>query len=432
MSLSLLKRPFLNRKRIGKLLLQCALSAAGLTCADAQGIYNFYGTTGQGGPNGSGTIFRTSATGTNLQAQYTFPSDAPGINPTAGLTAYNGKLYGLATYGGVNGNGVLFEFDTATHAYVKKADFNDATTGSGPYGGLLLYNNKLYGTTTSGGTNGYGVLFKYDPATATLSNIAEFDYTNTGAYPQGAPVAYGGNLYGTAYSGGANGDGVIYEYDFSTDTLLVVADFSSGTTGAAPQSDLIVYNSKLYGTASQGGANNYGNLFEFDPGSASLTNIADFDYTLGAYPIGSLVEDSGILYGLSSGGGSNSAGTLYQYDPSTDTLSNIADLDYSTVGGGALSALTTSGFALRVGSKAIPFVASSFSGNAPRACQGAKTGSPDLARRARSFCQRTIIVGFRSLASAISMNSSVLGWSLIAWAASKYSATRLRAKLVIS
>src|ERR1043165_2025231 len=329
------------RKNAGKAALLFATALLHVNSINAQGIYNFYGTAKQGGPDGYGTIFRTGATGTNLQVRYTFPSSAPGNGPTGGLTAYNGKLYGVTGIGGANTVGTLFEFDTATHAYSKKADFDDATTGSYPHGGLVLYNNKLYGTTSSGGANGYGVLFEYNPATATLTNLADFDNANTGGFPQGAPIVYNSKLYGTASGGGANSDGTIYAYDFSTSTLSAVADFSSGTTGSSPRSDLIVYSSKLYGTASDGGSNGYGNLFAFDPSTSGLTDIADFDFTTnGAYPYGGLAEDNGIFYGLSSDGGSNYAGTLYEFDPSTGTLSNDADLDYSTVGGNAQDAPT--------------------------------------------------------------------------------------------
>lgn len=331
----------LYRKAANKLLLASALLlSTGTLTSSAQGIYNFYGTTKQGGPNDYGTIFKTGSNGTNAEVQFTFPTNAPGNGPTGGLTEYNGKLYGLTGSGGVNSNGVLFEFDPATSAYSKKADFNDAMTGSYPHGGLLLYNSKLYGTTSSGGAYGYGVLFEYDPATGALTNMADFDYSTVGAYPQGKPVVSGGKLYGTASSGGTNSSGLIYEYDFSTGVLSDAVDFNSTTTGSNPQSDLIVYNSKLYGTASAGGANAYGNLFEFDPSTASLTNIADFSYSDGAYPVGGLVEYNSVFYGVTSDGGNNFGGTIYEFDPSTGTLTKDADLDYSTVGGGGLNALT--------------------------------------------------------------------------------------------
>src|SRR5581483_7170896 len=86
-------------------------------------------------------------------------------------------------------------------------------------------------------------------------------------------------------------------------------------------------------------------------------------------------------------------------------------------GGLAARAPTTAALAGRDGSgwsrscvqRRAARAAKSLSGSAARACQGAKTGSRRLRVRSRNARQRTIIAGFRSLPSAISMNSSVVG-----------------------
>jgi len=48
------------------------------------------------------------------------------------MQASNGKLYGMTSSGGSNNSGVLFEFDPATGTYTKKLDF-DGSNGSRPY-----------------------------------------------------------------------------------------------------------------------------------------------------------------------------------------------------------------------------------------------------------------------------------------------------------
>ena len=66
------------------------------------------------------------------------------------MIVYNGKLYGASYSGGANNAGVLFEFNPANNALIKKHDFATAT-GSGLQGDLVVFNNKLYGITGFGG-----------------------------------------------------------------------------------------------------------------------------------------------------------------------------------------------------------------------------------------------------------------------------------------
>ena len=95
----------------------------------------------------------------------------------------------MTAYGGVNGDGVLFEYDPATNIYTKKFDFDGSATGVYPFGSLLeAGNGKLYGMTVYGGVNGDGVLFEYDPATNTCAKKLDFDGSATGTYPFGSLI----------------------------------------------------------------------------------------------------------------------------------------------------------------------------------------------------------------------------------------------------
>lgn len=72
---------------------------------------NLYGTTGEGGINDNGTVFRLS--GTTLETLYTFcPASGctDGFAPRAGMIMDSaGNLFGVTQYGGANGGGTLFE-----------------------------------------------------------------------------------------------------------------------------------------------------------------------------------------------------------------------------------------------------------------------------------------------------------------------------------
>jgi uncharacterized repeat protein (TIGR03803 family) len=77
---------------------------------DAKG--NLYGTTTEGTSTNAGTVFELSPNGsgtytiTNL---YNFGGGNDGSEPFAGLTAYNGNLYGTTSAGGLDDKGTVFE-----------------------------------------------------------------------------------------------------------------------------------------------------------------------------------------------------------------------------------------------------------------------------------------------------------------------------------
>src|ERR1700720_4473554 len=86
-----------------------------------------------------------------------------------------------------------------------------------------------------------------------------------GLFPQAGLLRdAAGNLYGTTYLGGGtgcggSGCGVIFKLA-RDGTETVLHSFTGGTDGSMPAASLIEDKSgNLYGTASAGGTNNYGN-----------------------------------------------------------------------------------------------------------------------------------------------------------------------------
>lgn len=152
--------------------------------------------------------------------------------------------------------------------------------------------------------------------------------TNTdGATPIGTLVQdANGNLYGTTQTGGANGNGTIFEVTTSgTFTRLYTFGATTGNTdGAQPYAGLTIDSSgNLYGVTAAGGANGNGVVFKvvlsggspsysvlhtFGPSSGTSPNInAD-----GAIPQGALlIGQDGNLYGTTTTGGSGGSGTVF-------------------------------------------------------------------------------------------------------------------------
>jgi uncharacterized repeat protein (TIGR03803 family) len=298
------------------------------------------------GGQGNGLIFAIPTGSTTLGNEYAFKG-GNGSQPFGTLVlAPNGKLYGTTYKGGVNDLGVLFEYDPAANTLVNKIDFAGATNGAGPGLGsalLLASNGKFYGTTMQGGVNNQGVLFEYDYSNNTLTKKIDFAAATNGSTPQGGlSQASNGKIYGTALLGGANNLGVLFVYDPSNSSLTKLFDFG-GAGGSNPRSEPIpASNGKLYGAVPGGSFS--GLIYEYDPSTSTMTKKADFKgATNGSLPYGRMtLASNGKMYGLTNGGGANGKGVLYEFDPSTSTLTKYIDFDGTTNGGSPTGALMQS------------------------------------------------------------------------------------------
>jgi uncharacterized repeat protein (TIGR03803 family) len=205
--------------------------------------------------------------------------------------------------------------------------FNGTTNGEYPYAGLTFdAAGNLFGTTQGVGEiiNEAGTVFeipktagKYASAPTTL---VSFNVTN-GASPSGALIAdAAGDLFGTAYDGGANSDGTVFEIAktsgsyASTPTTLVSF---SGANGQFPDGGLIADAAgDLFGTTSAGGANGNGTVFEIAKTSGSYastpTTLVSFNGTNGKDPGGLIADAAGDLFGTTEVGGAGGAGTVFE------------------------------------------------------------------------------------------------------------------------
>ncbi|MCE3229263.1 MAG: C-terminal target protein [Bacteroidetes bacterium] len=295
------------------------------------------GMTKLGGKGNKGVFYEYDPATNNIAKKFEFSSPVNGINPFAGLTkSSNGKIYGVMNSGGNSNYGIIYEYDASTNSYSKILDLPGGVSGSDPKSALLeATNGKYYGLTTIGGLNAQGVLYEFDPTAQTYLKKVEFDGTN-GSNPNGSLIqATNGKFYGMTVAGGSNSMGVIFEYDLSSNTLTKKVDFDGASLGASPFGSLIqLSNGKLYGMTKAGGSNDLGVLFEYDLTSNVLTKKIDFDGTnTGSSPKGSLFSaNNGKLYGLTENGGTYDLGVLFEYDPALNVLTKKTDFSGITNG----------------------------------------------------------------------------------------------------
>jgi uncharacterized repeat protein (TIGR03803 family) len=90
-------------------------------------------------------------------------------------------------------------------------------------------NGNFYGTTTGGGNNLGGTVFKMDPATCTVTVLHHFGGAGDGKWPyDGVTVANDGFLYGTTVSGGSDNYGTVYRLDTDGNNYTFTSMLSPG------------------------------------------------------------------------------------------------------------------------------------------------------------------------------------------------------------
>lgn len=288
---------------------------------------NLYGTCSSGGAFGDGTIFKLSPNGA-LTTLYNF-SGGDGNEPTCVLLRDgSGNLYGTTRIGGAFNYGTIFKLSptggmTILHSFVN-------SDGSGPQGGVIRDGSgNLYGTTTFGGANNNGTIFKLSP-NGTLTTLFSFNYTPTGGFPGSSLLRDSlGNLYGTCSSGGPYGHGVVFKLD-TNNQLTLMRSFTGKADGDYPYGALIRDNvGNFYGTTAAGG-NGGGTIYKLDAHNR-LFVLHSFAASLdGGYSFAELTRDgSGNLYGVNDLFGVFNAGNVFKLSTTNvlTTLSNFSNVD---------------------------------------------------------------------------------------------------------
>jgi uncharacterized repeat protein (TIGR03803 family) len=262
------------------------------------------------------------------------------------LADAKGNLYGTTYYGGANNAGTVFELSPPANGSTSWTErvlysFNSKNTaGEGPSGSLMKdAAGNLYGTTQQSGTAYYGTAFKLSPPAKgdtawTHTKLWTFGPPPDGIIPEANLIAdAAGNLYGTTTYGGDNGLGTVFRLTPPAQgqtawTEKILFSFGASGVGMLPQSGLLLDAAgNLYGTAAKGGTFGAGTVFRLTPpangqGSWIETTLFSFNFKDkdGAYPQASLLADTaGNLYGTTTAGSPSSCGdycgTVFELSP---------------------------------------------------------------------------------------------------------------------
>jgi uncharacterized repeat protein (TIGR03803 family) len=239
---------------------------------------NIYGTTSTGGSNGAGKVFKlvkpTTGGAWTEKVLYNFGAPNDGATPIAGVTADAlGNLYGTTSAGGTYGYGTIFKLTPSKTGWTETIlhDFQNESDGSVPYGGLILdKSGNFYGSATQGGTGGGGTIFELSPVGGgfTFNVIYSVPGSGISGTYRNLYLSASGSLYGTTHCDGEYSDGTVYELtpsESGTWTYKTLFDFD-GSNGQYVFSSLVFdKQGNIYGTTSVGGANGLGVLWELTP-----------------------------------------------------------------------------------------------------------------------------------------------------------------------
>ncbi len=245
---------------------------AGLV-ADAAG--NLYGTTSEGGTLNFGTVFELTRSGQTWTETtlYNFTGGTDAANPPAGVTLdAAGNLYGTSSFGGANGVGAIYKLTNSGSGWTESIlyNFQDASDGSYPVGGVIVDQaGNLFGTTFNGGDNGGGIVYELSPSNGgwTFTTLHSFTGSYGGPYNKLARDA-AGNLYGATNGEGLYGFGSVFKLTPGDSgwTFTDLYDFTGGNDGGQPYGSLTVDgHGNVYGTTAIGGSANQGVAFEITP-----------------------------------------------------------------------------------------------------------------------------------------------------------------------
>jgi uncharacterized repeat protein (TIGR03803 family) len=245
---------------------------------------NFYGTTSVYGLFSGGTVFKITPTG-QLSTIYSFCQQQfgclDGEYPNAGvIQGGDGNLYGTTYYGGANGWGTVFKVTPKGTLTVLHSFVGTPTEGGYPTAGLVQgADGNFYGTTLHGGENtcfeGCGTVFKITPS-GVFATLHAFGGPE-GSLPGASLIqATDTHFYGTTTGGGNNNAGTIFRIS-RTGTLQTLYSFCAQTNctdGDTPWGALLqATNGTLYGTTYGGGnssCQDCGTVFSLDLGLGSF------------------------------------------------------------------------------------------------------------------------------------------------------------------
>ena len=282
----------------------CSDGRSPLSSLIFDGAGNLYGTTGGADGHGYGSVFELSPNGGggwNETVLYSFTGEADGGNPWHSPVIFDsaGNLYGTASSGGQYGNGVVFELSPAGTSWTETVLYSfcsepGCADGANPRYGLIFdASGNLYGTTCNCGNseNGKGVVFELSPSGGGWKEQVIYNQAGGGLTMDAENIF--GTTFSTVFELSPNGNGGW--------TPTVISTFPEDSPMGTPVLDQA---GNIYVARS---GMNAGSVYKLSPGKKGKWTkkiLFRFGGKRGSGPSCGLVLDAaGNIYGTTARGG---------------------------------------------------------------------------------------------------------------------------------
>jgi uncharacterized repeat protein (TIGR03803 family) len=255
----------------------------------------------------------TGAHAQTLTTLYSFSGPDGALSYGGLIAGAGGNLLGTTAFGGDNGGGTIFRIGADGTGLTTLHSFS-GPDGTAIYTGLTADGSgNLFGTANSGGASGQGTIFRIGADGSGFTLLHSFSGLD-GASPFSGLVADGsGNLFGTTIFDLTTGLGTVFRIGADGTGFTVLHNFS-GPDGAYPFAGLVADGSgNLFGTTQFGGTSDRGTIFRIGADGSGFTTLHSFSGPDGSLPSASLMADgSGNLFGTTGGGGASDRGTIFR------------------------------------------------------------------------------------------------------------------------
>lgn len=313
-----------------------------------------------------GSVFSMLLDGTDFRVDHAFTQldanskNTDGYHPYGGLTFIQGRIYGVASMGGMSpgcavtagGAGVLYSMETDGSAFRVDHQFCSlarSADGTNPYGYVIeLPDGAIIGTTNNGGAvPGLGTVWRLDSTGFYVVPMT----SSTGSNPRGgAALGPDGLLYVMTNGSSTNGRGAVVVLTQHLEILEIrpfgpFTNNSHGTDNSAVQEPVTI-GGRVLAAREFGGPYGTGLVVDMTDGLVTLKSFEDiplaavprFSNTTGGMLNGNLVEGAdGLVYGTSMYGGSHGAGNIYRIAKDGSLFESL--FDFPTVPGRAYGGL---------------------------------------------------------------------------------------------
>ena len=290
-----------------------------------------YGILQNGGSLTGGLIFSIKKDGTGFAVLHEFDptlGNFDGFYPESKLVLYDGKLFGTTSRGGAEAYGIVYSInlDGSNYHVVSSIPGGTGGPGSEPVGDISINSDpSVIGAFSqfSYSNNGPQRFFRVDTSGITFEKFGYVDQHESGQANNSPLLLDDGTMLFTTQTMGRHDGGALSQV-LTGGAIVSLYNFGASANGFKPGEVIKGSDGKLYGVATIGGATGNGVIYSVLDDGTGYTKLCELNDAIGYNISGKLLEASdGKLYGACSNGGPTGAGCLFRLDKTGSNLQVI-------------------------------------------------------------------------------------------------------------